>query len=75
MEWPLAAPLQMLDETTTHEPVDLPVNTRRISKREVVRPAFQVPIQVVCHLRDLLETLMTVRHLVQLVPFALDSLL
>src|SRR5712675_3032207 len=72
---PLAASLQMLDETALNKAVDLTVNTRRVPEGEVVRPAFQVPIQLSNQNRDRLETLMTVGHFVQLLPLPLDRLL
>jgi hypothetical protein len=46
-EWSLTAPLQMLDESAPHVTVDLPVHARRVSKRKVVCPAFQAPVQFV----------------------------
>lgn len=36
----------MLDQATAHVPIDLPVCTRGIPNGKVVRPAFQVPIQL-----------------------------
>ena len=73
-EWPLAASLQMSDESVAHLPVDFPVSACRIAIGKVVCPAFQVPIQFAYQYRDRLETLMTIRHFVQLIPFLLDGL-
>src|ERR1700686_3343857 len=72
-KWPLTAPLQMPDETATHEPVDIPVNGHGVSEREVVSPSLQMSIQLLNQRGDRLETLMTVRHFVQLVPFPLNG--
>src|ERR1035438_9588176 len=65
----------MLDQASAHVPVDLPVGARGIPNGKVVRPSFQVPIQLSNQARDRFETLMTVRHLVQLLPLPLDRLL
>src|ERR1035437_8551049 len=65
----------MLDQATAHVPIDLPVCTRGIPNGKVVRPAFQVPIQLSNQSRDRLEALMAVRHVVQLLPLPLDRLL
>src|ERR1700730_10414061 len=62
----------MPDETASHVPVDLPVHASGIPEGEVVRPAFQVPIQLSNQSRDRLETLMTVGHLMQLLSFSSD---
>src|ERR1700676_2029813 len=62
----------MPDETASHVPVDLPVHASGVPEREVVRPAFQVPIQLSNQSRDWLEALMTVGHLMQLLSFSLD---
>src|ERR1039457_6768418 len=72
---PLAAALQMLDETAPNVSIDLAVGARGIPKGKVVRPPFQVPIQLANQHRDRLETLMTVGHFVQLRPLPLDGLL
>src|ERR1700675_4796585 len=65
----------MPDETASHVPVDLPVHARGIPKGKVVRPAFQMSIQLSNQDRDRLEALMTVGHLAQLIPFSLDCFL
>src|ERR1700738_1215593 len=62
----------MPDETASHVPVDLPVHARGIPEGEVVRPAFQVPIQLSDQSRNRLVALMTVGHLAQLLSFSLD---
>src|SRR5277367_1818851 len=61
-EWSLTAALQMPDEALADEPVDLPVNVSAVSEGKVVRPPFQVPVQLIDQHRDRLETLMTVGH-------------
>jgi len=43
---PLAAALQMLEQTALNMALDLTVGTRGIPEGKVVRPAFQVPIQL-----------------------------
>src|ERR1039458_6485095 len=53
---------------------DLPVRTRGVPNGKVVRPPLQVPIQLPNQCQDRLKALMTVRHLVQLLPLPLDSL-
>src|SRR5215472_897240 len=70
--WPLAASLQMLDQTVPNVALDLTVGTGGVPEGKVVHPAFQVPIQLSNHDRDGLMTLMTVRHLMQLLPLPLD---
>jgi hypothetical protein len=65
----------MLDQATAHVPVNLPVNAAGVPNGKVVRPPFQVPIQLANQCRDRLEALMTVRHFVQLLPLPLDRLL
>src|SRR6266581_5681493 len=72
---PLATSLQMLDQTALNMALDLTVGTRGISQGEVVRPSSQVPIQLSNQNRNWLKTLMTVGHLVQLLPLPLDRLL
>src|SRR5271167_352514 len=74
-EWSLTAPLQMPDEALADEPIDLPVNVPAVSEGKVVHPPFQVSVQLIDQHRDWLETLMTVGHFVQLIPFPLDGLL
>src|ERR1035441_6086465 len=64
----------MLNQATAHVPVDLPVRTRGVPNGKVVRPPFQMPIQLSNQCRDRLKALMTVRHLVQLLPLPLDRL-
>src|SRR6516225_565777 len=73
--WPLAAPLQMLDQTVPNVAFDLTVGTRGIPEGKVVHPSFQVPIQLSNQDRDRLMALTTIRHLMQLLPFPLDRLL
>src|ERR1039457_3873770 len=53
---------------------DLPVRTRGVPNGKVVRPPLQVPIQLPNQCQDRLKALMTVRHLVQLLPLPLDRL-
>src|ERR1700722_8770989 len=65
----------MTDQTAAYEPVDFPVHASGIPKGKVVRPPFQVSIQLSNQIRDRLKTLMTVGHLAQLVPFSLDCFL
>src|ERR1017187_559894 len=64
----------MLDQATAHVPVNLPVNAAGVPNGKIVRPPFQVPIQLANQARDRLEALITVRHLVQLLPLPLDRL-
>src|ERR1017187_4220503 len=64
----------MLDQATAHVPVDLPVDAAGVPNGKIVRPPFQMPIQLSNQCRDRLTALMTVRHLVQLLPFPLDRL-
>src|ERR1035438_9113352 len=64
----------MLDQATAHVPVNLPVNAVGVPNGKVVRPPFQVPIQLSNQARDRLKALMTVRPLVQLLPLPLDRL-
>src|ERR1017187_5648756 len=70
---PLAAALQMLDETAPNVSIDLAVGARGVPNGKVVRPPFQVPIQLANQHRDRLETLMTLGHFVQLRPLPLDG--
>ena len=74
-EGPLAAPFEMLLQTVSNVRVDLPEGLSRIAKIEVVRPAFQMPVQVLHQSRDRLITLPMVSHLMQFVPFPLQRLL
>ena len=71
----LTAPVQVSEQTLADMPVDLPRRVPRISKPEVVPPTFQLPIQPFNQFRDRLMTLMTIRHLRQLVPFPLQRFL
>src|ERR1017187_1167938 len=64
----------MLDQATAHVPVNLPVNAAGVPNGKVVRPPFQVPIQLSNQARDRLEALVTIRHFVQLLPLPLDRL-
>src|SRR5258708_235327 len=73
--WPLAAALPMLDQTALNIAVDLTVNAPGVPDGKIVRPPLQVPIQLSNQGGDRLETLMTVRHLVQFLPLPLDRLL
>ena len=72
---PLAAALQMLDQTALNMAFDLTVGARGVPNGKVVRPSSQVPIQLSNQDRDGLKTLMTVRHFVQLLLLPLDRLL
>src|SRR6267154_5195301 len=72
---PLAASLQMLDETALNIAIDLTVDAHGVPDGKVVRPASQMPIQLSNQNRNRLETLMTVGHLVQLLPLPLDRFL
>ncbi len=72
---PLTAPLQMLNQTALNVAFDLTVSAYWVSEGKVIRPTFQVPVQLANQDRDRLETLMTVRHLMQLLPLPLDRLL
>jgi hypothetical protein len=58
----------MLDQTALNMAFDLAVSARGIPNGEVVRPSFQVPIQLSNQDRDRLNALMTIRHFVQLFP-------
>src|SRR5258708_32634592 len=64
----------MLPETVTNIRVDLSEGHARIAKDEVVLPTFQVPVQFLSQLRNWLEALVMIRHLVQLFPLLLQSL-
>jgi hypothetical protein len=72
--WPLAASLQMSDQTVPNVAFDLAENTGGIPEGKVVRPSFQVPIQLPNQDRNWLMALMTVRHFVKFLPFPLDCL-
>src|SRR5258708_6052257 len=72
---PLTAALQMLDQTALNIAVDLTVNAPGVPDGKIVRPPFQVPIQLSNQGWDRLETLMTVGHFVQFLPLSLDRLL
>src|ERR1039458_7399312 len=71
---PLAAPSQVLRETVSNVRVDLAEGLPGIPKVEVVLPPFQVPVQLLNQLRDRLVALPMIGHLVQLLPFLLQSL-
>src|SRR5216684_4563627 len=71
---PLAAPPQMLLETVSNVRVNLPKRHARIAEREVVRPAFQVPVQLLNQLREWFKTLPMICHLVQLGPLSFQRL-
>ena len=68
---PLAAPSEMLLQTASYVPVDLPVSRNRVSNRKVVRPPLQLPVQFADQNRNRLKTLMTTCHLMQLLPLLL----
>src|SRR5260370_37457242 len=72
---PLAAPSEMLHQTAAYVPVDLPVSRDRISDRKVGRPTLHLPVEVADQYRDRLETLLTVRPLMRLLPLLLQRLL
>src|SRR5258708_5759471 len=72
---PLAAPVQMSEQTLADMPVDLAKRLPRITVLKVVRPTFEVPIQPRNQFRDRLMALTTVRHLLQPVPLPLQRLL
>jgi hypothetical protein len=71
----LTAALQMLDQTALNVVLDLTVDAGRVSEGKVIDPAFQMPIQLSDERRNRLKTLMTVSHLVQLLPLPPDRLL
>ena len=50
---PLTAPPQMLDQTASNEPINLPPSTTWVSVFEVFGPAFQVLVQAVHQLRQM----------------------
>src|SRR5207244_12782782 len=58
---PLAASLQMLDQTVPSISINLAVGARGIPERKVVPPALHLSIQLSNQARDWLETLMTDR--------------
>jgi hypothetical protein len=64
----------MLRETIANVRVDLSEGHARVSKVEVVLPAFQVPVQLLNQLRDRLRALSMIGHLVQLFPLLLQGL-
>src|SRR5947209_13775604 len=70
----LAAALQMLDQTALNVAFDLTVRAHGVSQGEVVRPSFQMSVQLANQDRNRLEALLTVRHLMQLYPLPLDGL-
>src|SRR5260370_364600 len=65
----------MLDQTALNIALDLAVGAHGVPKGKVVRPSLQVSIQLSNQDRDRLEALMTIGHLVQLLPLSLDRLL
>src|SRR5882724_1320859 len=71
----LAAPSEMLHQTASYVPVDLPVGCDRIPDRKVTGPTFQLPVEFVDQNRNRLEALMTIRHFMQLLPLLLQRLL
>ena len=71
----LAASLQMVDETPLNVALDLAVGAHGVPQGKIVRPSLQMPIHLSNQCRDRLETLMTIRHLMQLLPLPLDRLL
>src|SRR5260370_39043032 len=70
----LAASLQMLNQTALNIAIDLTVDTDGITEGKVVRPPSQVPIQLSNQGRNWLEALVTIGHLVQLLPLPLNRL-
>src|ERR1700730_12487674 len=70
--WPLAASLQMLNQTVPNIAFDLTVGADGVAERKVVPPTFQVPIQLTNQNRNRLEALTTLSHFVQLLPLPLD---
>src|SRR5579872_288262 len=72
--WPLAAALQMPDQTVPNIALDLTVGAGGVAKREVVHPTSQMPIQLANQDGDRLEALTTPGHLMQLFPLSLDRL-
>src|SRR5258708_39922238 len=66
---PLAASSQVLRKTITNVQVDLAEGHAWISEGEVVLPAFQVPVELLNQVRQGLPTLMTIRQLMNLLPF------
>src|ERR1700676_2543932 len=73
--WPLAASLQMRDQTIPNIAFDLTVGADGVAERKVVHPTFQVPIQLANQNRNRLEALATFGHFVQLLPLPLDGFL
>src|SRR6267154_628335 len=71
---PLTAALQMLDQTALNMALDLTVGAHGVPDGKVVRPSFQMPIQLSNQHRNRLKALMTVSHFVQLLPLPLDRL-
>src|SRR6516162_10855411 len=69
-EGPLAPSPQMRDQPTTHEAVDPPKAASRMPQSEVVRPAFQLAVQVRDQGRDRLPGETTTRLLPKLFPFS-----
>ena len=55
--------LQVIRQPIADMPVDLPVRVARVPQRKVVRPAFQLPIQLVNQSRDRRAALTTICHL------------
>src|ERR1035438_3290011 len=74
-EGPLAAPSQMLRETTPKVRVNLSEGYPRIPEIEVVLPAPQMPVQSLNQLRDRLAVLPGIGLFVQLLPLLLQSFL
>src|ERR1700730_1043493 len=72
---PLTASLEMLDKTGTHVPIDLPVSDQGIPDGKIVRPSFQVSIQLSYQDRNRLKALMTICHFMQLLPLPLNRFL
>ncbi len=72
---PLATSLQMMDQTALNMALDLAVGADGIPEGKVVRPTFQVPIQLSNQDWNRLEAPVTIGHLVQLRPLPLDGFL
>src|SRR6202035_4484966 len=69
---PLAASSQVLRKTITNVQVDLSESHAWISEGEVVLPAVQVSVELLNQVRERLPALMTICHLMQLLPFPLQ---
>ena len=63
----------MLPETVVHVPVDLAKRRAGVAEAKVVRPAFQMPVQLPNQHRDRLEAAASAGQLPQLLPLPLDA--